>query len=47
MTPLPALGSRTPNGSASVCVGIDGNTGAGAILQTGIDENYVDGEIFY
>lgn len=38
---------HAPNGSASVWVGIDGNTCAGAILQTGIDVHYVNGEIFY
>ena len=34
-------------GSASFWVGIDGNTCAGAILQTGIDAHYVNGEISY
>ena len=34
-------------GSASFWVGIDGNTCAGAIHQTGIDVHYVNGEISY
>ncbi|KAF8342499.1 peptidase A4 family-domain-containing protein, partial [Amanita rubescens] len=38
---------HAPDGSASIWVGIDGNTCPGAILQTGIDVHYAGGAISY
>ena len=38
---------QAPEGSASVWVGIDGDTCPQAILQTGIDVNFNNGEVSY